>query len=164
MNHPIIEKNKRFLSVSCSIARFLGSLFLGCSILTIFNLLQFGGYDMEKLSALAWKASIEICLFRGSNYIFYALIAFGVAEFLKYLSDSEYKPRWMLLYADRVLYAYAAFLILKNGYALAMKHNFHIMGILIAVWLGYAVSRILLPIIKKDIALMPQTLSDNILL
>lgn len=162
MRHPIIEQNKRFLFWSYQAARVFGLLFLSFGVLLILSLLTFLGYDMEKLSAqAAWKGYLDSYLFIGINYVFYSLIAFGIGELLLYLLNSQYKPGWTLLYADRILYVYAVFLIFKNGYALTMKHNFSIMGIIVAAWLGYAVGRILLPIIKKEIASMPQPLFDN---
>jgi hypothetical protein len=115
-----IEKHRRLLQAYCLIARILGWT------LTMGGVFWFFSTVVTSTNVSFWDESPDPLLCFLTFFFLYALssllydfflpglIAFGVAQLLKYLITDDYKPDFILRNADRLLYIYAVFLVLIN--------------------------------------------------
>lgn len=95
--NAFIEKNKRLLRVYCIAARIIGWLLLITA--GIWAIQALSGYSR---SSIPFAMPITIFL-----RIIVGLVLLGVAQFIRYLSESEYKAGWILRNGDKILYLYA---------------------------------------------------------
>ena len=110
--NEIIEKNRRLLHFYCETLRTIGSVililsFLGGFAMTIFALLSKFGY---------WPApksfNMNMIAHRYLNGIVFGIGILGLAQFIKYLFEKNYKPGWILRHGDTFFYLYALLTIL----------------------------------------------------
>ena len=102
--NEFIERNRGLLRFYCVVARIIGWLILVLGgIYTVWYLLE------PLWSSVKWEA-----LFPFLPHILkfmLGLIVLGVAQFMRYLFDSEYKPGLILRYGDKILYIFAVVMI-----------------------------------------------------
>jgi hypothetical protein len=115
-----IEKNRRLLHFYCETLRTIGSVILILQLLvvcamTIFALLSKFGYwpapywpahKTFNMFIIAWLPSYL-------KAIVFWIGILGLAQFIKYLFERNYKPGWILRHGDMFFYLYALLTILE---------------------------------------------------
>jgi hypothetical protein len=122
--NAFIEQNKNLFRSYSIIARILGwiLLFSGC-------LNGIGGSIalFTKLGQFQDFRDIFCSLpFRDLNNIPVGLLALWISRFMRFLSDSDYNQDWLLRNASRLLYYYAAIVLIYNFIAIVGMHGFSI--------------------------------------
>jgi len=56
---------------------------------------------------MRWRQFLGGCVFPG-------IVVLGLAQFVRYLCENNYEPGWILRHGDKVLYLYAAVLIIGH--------------------------------------------------
>ncbi|MDD5459150.1 MAG: hypothetical protein PHF37_07140 [Phycisphaerae bacterium] len=125
MVQTFIEKNRKLLRFYYWAARIGGWFFLFMAILT----------GIGKSIALAtrigdWQefnrfAQTDVPWGMFSNVLPTGLLILGVAQLIRYLLETDSKPRWILRNADKLLYAYTAILTIYYcwvGTAEVLRH------------------------------------------
>jgi len=112
--NEFIEKNRRLLHFYCETLRTIGSVililvFLGGFATAIFALLsEFGYWHTPKSFNMNMIARLPS--FLGGIVFWIGII--GLAQFIKYLVEKNYKPGWILRHGDMFFYLYALLTIL----------------------------------------------------
>ena len=113
--NEITEKNRRLLNFYCETLRTIGSVILilgliGGGAMTIFALVsKFGYWPATKsfnMVIIAWLPSYL-------KAIVFWIGILGLAQFIKYLFEKNYKPGWILRHGDMFFYLYALLTILE---------------------------------------------------
>ena len=170
--NELIEKNRRLLRFCCDALRSIGQvvLLLGvlsvCGITTSVLLSKFGYWHAPK----AFKMIIAMPL-AAFNIFFIGIGILGLAQFIRYLVERNYKPGWILRHGDMFFYLYALLTILSVVWVYAIAPSDRspdmyrrvpvILGVvfttavkvLILVGLGQILRR-LLPIIEESKSLV----------
>jgi len=113
--NEFIEKNRRLLHFYCETLRTIGSVililvFLGGFATAIFALLsEFGYWHTPKSFNMNMIARLPS--FLGGIVFWIGII--GLAQFIKYLFERNYKPGWILRHGNKILYLYAATLVVE---------------------------------------------------
>ena len=107
--NKFLENNKPWLKMYCSLARFIGwGILIITGAGTIFQILVmnilFGNYS----SAYRFFF-VKSVLFQG---VLPGILVLGIAQFIRYLFEKEYKPGHILCYGDKILYLFAFLLII----------------------------------------------------
>jgi len=106
--NEFIEKNRPLLRSYHVGARIIGWLLLiGVIVVPIVQPLSGLSLNSERRS-LSIYLSIEQII---QGYLLLGLVLLGLAQFVRYLYDSEYRPGLMLRHGGKVLYIYAVVLI-----------------------------------------------------
>ncbi len=120
--NEVIEKNRRLLHFYCETLRTIGKviLILGllsvCAITTLVLLSKFGNWR-----ALKGFEMIIIAMPLGAFNIFFIGIGIlGLAQFINYLVERDYKPGWILRHGEIFFYLYALLTILSVVWAYTM--------------------------------------------
>ena len=107
--NEFIEKNRRLLRFYCIAARIIGwFVLLVAAILVIVEVSSGGRFSSTK--GLQKVFVLEGLFF---SYMLPAFLALMVGDFIRYLSETEYQPGWILRYADKVFYTYSILVILN---------------------------------------------------
>jgi hypothetical protein len=113
--NEITEKNRRLLHFYCETLRTIGSVILilgllgGCGMTIIALLSKFGYWPALKsfnMVIIAWLPSYL-------KAIIFWIGILGLAQFIKYLFEKNYKPGWILRHGDMFFYLYALLTILE---------------------------------------------------
>jgi len=113
--NEFIEKNRRLLHFYCETLRTIGSVILilgllGCFAMTIIALLsKFGYWPALKPFNMVMIALLPSFL---AGIVFWIGII-GLAQFIRYLFERDYKPGWILRHGDMFFYLYALLTILS---------------------------------------------------
>jgi hypothetical protein len=107
-----VKKNERLLKFHYNIARIVGLVLLVCGA-------SWGVLSVTKAFPKSWGwKDLEDALHSGplqtGNCIFFGLILLMVAQFIRYLFDTEYQPSWLLRHGEKFLYAYAFFVFVHT--------------------------------------------------
>ncbi len=108
--NAFIQQNKKLFKFYYLAARVIGWLIilLGCSGFLIL---------LIKLCQVGWGQSFSIPGTQGVfvrswfKLITTGLITLGVAQFIRYLLDVKYHAGWLLRYGNKILYAFALFVV-----------------------------------------------------
>ena len=146
MIQTFIEKNRKLLLFYYWAIRIVGWLILFMGGLGILMLLI-------KQCQVGWGQSVTITgaqgLFQRSWFILMvtSLISLGVAQFVRYLFDSKYRPGWILRYGDKILYIFAFFVV---WHSVAMLISYFSRPDIadLAVWLLNVIPMLLLNLAK----------------
>ena len=109
--NTFIEKNRPWLKFYCTTARIIGWVILimagagGISQILAMNFL-FGDYTIPYRLFV-----VKSVLFDG---VLTGILVLGIAQFIRYLFECEYKPGYILRNGDKILYLYA-FLLIAGG-------------------------------------------------
>ncbi len=106
--NTFIENNRPWLKFYCTTARIIGwGILIMAGAGTIFQILVmnilFGNYS----SAYRFLF-VKSVLFQG---VLPGILVLGIAQFIRYLFESEYKPGHILRYGDKILYLFAFLLM-----------------------------------------------------
>ena len=109
--NTFIENNRPWLKLYCTTARIVG--------LVILILAGAGAiFQILAMNILFGDHTIPYRLFVVKSVLFDGvlpgIIVLGIAQFIRYLFESEYKPGYILRNGDKILYLYA-FLLLAGG-------------------------------------------------
>ena len=114
--NEFIQKNKGLLKFYCVAARIIGwVLLITAATWTVSHLSGYSSFSIPFLMPIIIFIRILV-----------GLVVLGVAQFIRYLFETEYKPGWILRNGDKVLYLYAALRIVMITYL--FFRNAKIMG------------------------------------
>ncbi len=124
--NEFIKKNKRLLKIYCVTARIIGwTILIAVGVWIALILAGLGGGNQESKGFLL--RSVPAFIFA---YMLPGLITLGVAQFMQYLFEREYRPGWILRYGDKILYLYAVvqivFDVLRHVYAVKLFTKVHV--------------------------------------
>ncbi|MHC4087397.1 MAG: hypothetical protein ACYSU3_17330 [Planctomycetota bacterium] len=106
--NTFIENNRPWLKLYCTLARIIGwGILIMAGAGTIFQILAMNILFGNHSSAYRFLF-VKSVLFQG---VLPGIIVLGIAQFIRYLFESEYKPGHILRYGDKILYLFA-FLIM----------------------------------------------------
>jgi hypothetical protein len=159
MLNETIEKNERFLRVCSSVAKFTGVLLL------VFIAIQIGGTIFLFFeNGRRVFANNVLCTF-GYTWAFTALLLLGIDQLIKCLIETDFKPNWILRFADKIIYFYICCLCINFAYRVTISWTdqnagndwvsmtFGTVSMLIKVllWIGFGqVMRRIIPIIQES--------------
>jgi hypothetical protein len=159
MLNKAIEKNERFLRVCGKIAKFTGLLLV---VFTVYQIV--GGIFMVFQSNLPLEYDSFLYL-RMYKWIFTILLLLGINQLIKGLLETDFRPNWILKFADKIIYIYAFCLFITFTYITILEwpdQNYKfkwlttmfftismLIKILLWIGLGQVVKRIL-PIIQES--------------
>jgi hypothetical protein len=112
--NEFIEKNKRLLNIYCVVARIIGWLLLVfaavIAVAAVIKLLSGSLVDEQRrtysyMLYLYCRQSVFIAML--------GLVLLGLAQFVEYLYHNNYQPGWVLRNAGKILYLYAAVIIVS---------------------------------------------------
>lgn len=109
--NEFIEKNRALLKLYCIAAQIIGWVLLpgGCIWIILFLSGPRQSDIVERGDALLYALSSMLY-----DFMFPGLIALGLAQFIRYLSESGQKPGGILRHGEKIFYMYAGFLIVKT--------------------------------------------------
>lgn len=111
--NEFIEKNKGFLKIYCTTAQISGLLLVVAPIVGIIIGILTGsvskGHRPHIPNIIQISYVIQAAVL---NFVFLGLVALGVAQFIKYVFESQDQPSFLLRIGDKILYIYAGLLIL----------------------------------------------------
>ena len=106
--NEFIEKNRSLLRSYCIITRIVGWLLLIIAIvLVIVKPLSGFSVSEEHRFFMIYMLCQQIVL----GYVLLAIVLLGLAQFVRYISESKYQPGMILSHGGKVLYLYAVALI-----------------------------------------------------
>ena len=109
--NEFIEKNRPLLRSYCITTRIIGWLLLiGAIVVPIVRPLSGLSTSDEKRRLLWIYLQCEQIIL---GYLLIAIVLLGLAQFARYLYESEYRPGLILRHGDKVLYVYAVALIVN---------------------------------------------------
>ena len=106
--NEFIEKNRRLLKIYSFLAKLFGGIliFLGCkAVIAHLLILILGASNISSFLDYFKNVPWGIISFLPTGYL-----VLGLAQFIRYLSDDEYQPGWILRNAVRFIYLYAVVL------------------------------------------------------
>ena len=108
--NEFVEKNKSLLRSYCLITRIIGWLLLVIA-LVVAVVKSFSGFEVDDQLGfyMTYRLFQELAL----RYVLLGLILLGLAQFVRYLYESEYQLGLILRHGDKVLYLYAIALIVN---------------------------------------------------
>jgi hypothetical protein len=123
--NEFIEKNRRLLRIYCIAARIIGwAMLLLAGILIAYallagnfpNAIRDSYWPFQPLNSNAylpanWIGSLDSAFTWATRFLLTGLLALGIAQFIKYLSDSKYQPGCLLRCGEGILYFYAVLVV-----------------------------------------------------
>ncbi len=101
--NTFIEKNKGLLKFYCVAARIIGwVLLITAGIRTVEILSGYSSFSIPFVMPITFLIRILI-----------GLVVLGVAQFIRYLFETEYKPGWILRHGEKILYLYAVLRVIR---------------------------------------------------
>jgi len=106
--NAFVKKNERLLKFFNNMPQIMGPVMLACSV-------AWGVFGATQLLSKIgdWKA-FEDAFHDGpvqaGTMFFLGLILIVVAQFIRYLFNTEYQPGWILRHGEKIFYAHAAFI------------------------------------------------------
>jgi hypothetical protein len=125
--NEFIEKNKRLLRFYSTSARIFGWVLIcgGTIWFLMFILVTLAVNDAA--GEIGWPHTYDNFVYSTSSYVFefimLGLIAFLVAQLIRYILESEYNPGYILRFGDKILYVYAALLIVQDTSIYYLLHR-----------------------------------------
>ncbi len=114
------ERNERLLRFYCVVGRVIGWLMLIGGVLW-FSVLVINGVGKGSIEDSSELLSAELLLFMISAMLFGfllpGLVALGVTQLITYFYEPQAKPGLIIRRADKILYAYGVFLVIRAYYA-----------------------------------------------
>ena len=106
--NEFIEKNRALLHSYCVGARIIGWM------IVLMGVIQFVSFLLEPLwSNVKWKTLLPYLLQNQNLQFMFGMLLLGTAQFIRYVSEKQYQPGWLLRHGDKFLYLYAFFQIIK---------------------------------------------------
>jgi len=116
--NEFIEKNRQLLRFYCLAARIFGWVLIcgGTIWFLLFVLVILAVNDAA--GSIGWPHTSENFLYACKSFVFEfilpGLIALLLAQLIRYMLETEYKPSWILQHGEKVLYVYSVLLIGQN--------------------------------------------------
>jgi len=105
-----IKKNRRLLNFYYIAARTIGWLLLIIAVVVaVVKLLS--GFEVDE--QLRFHIIYRHCQQLAVSFVLLGLVLLGLAQFVRYLYENDYQPGWILRHGNKVLYLYAAALIIS---------------------------------------------------
>jgi len=101
-----LEENKGLLKFYCIAAQIIGWVLLITAGTWTVSILS--GYSRSSMPSV-----MPIAIF---IRILVGLVVLGVAQFIRYLFETEYKPGWILRHGEKILYLYAALRVIRIAF------------------------------------------------
>ena len=95
--NAFIEENRRLLKIYCISARIIGWVLL----------ITTGTWTVSTLSGYSSFSIPFVMPITIFIHILVGLVILGVAQFIRYLFETEYKPSLILRHGEKILYLYA---------------------------------------------------------
>ena len=108
--NEFIEKNRRLLKFYCVAARTIGWLLLIIAVV-VAVVKPLSGFEVD--DQLRFHMIYRLCQQLAVSFVLLGLVLLGLAQFVRYLYEKDYKPGWILRHGNKVLYLYAAALIIN---------------------------------------------------
>lgn len=106
--NTFIENNKPWLKFYCTTARIVGwAILILAGAGTIFQILV-TNILYGRHAADFRHLFVKSVFYEG---VLPGILVLGIAQFIRYLFESEYKPGYILRYGDKILYLYAFLLM-----------------------------------------------------
>lgn len=106
--NEFIKKNRSLLHSYCISTRFIGwMLLIGAILVPIVQPLSGISANSEHRSFLIYLLCKQVIM----GYLLIAIVLLGLAQFIRYLYESEYRPGLILRHGIKVIYIYAIALI-----------------------------------------------------
>ena len=102
--NTFIERNKQLLRNYSTAAQFVGQLLLLIGALAVVGVVVIFLAGSSHAAMLKRKPLIILTI------MFPGILVLGIGQFIRYLIEADYKPDWLLRYADKILYLYATIL------------------------------------------------------
>jgi hypothetical protein len=123
-----VKKNEQLLKFYNKMPQTMGPVMLVCSIAWgVFGATQL----LSKIGGdwIVFEFAFHAGPFQAGTLFFLGLILMVVAQFIRYLFNTEYQPGWILRHGEKILYAYA-FLIFVHALVfikqfLMRQYSFH---------------------------------------
>jgi len=115
--NEFIEKNRGLLRLYSTAARVIGWVLIigGVIWFLLFVLCVLAVSDAA--GTIGWPYTDENFLYASSvfvfDFVFTGLLVLVVGQLIRYTLETEYRPRWLLQYSDKILYAYAVVVIAR---------------------------------------------------
>lgn len=109
--NEIIKKNRKLLQIYCGVARTIGCVLLILPGIIVTVAVASGSIIQGKYRAYMLYLLLERAVL---NFVLLGLILLGVAKFIRYLYESGHQPSWILRNGDKILYLYAAALVVGS--------------------------------------------------
>ena len=135
--NELIERNRRLLHFYCEALRTIGSLILilglvsGCAMATL-ALVDWQHFKAFEKFMIYWPSSFLKILFFGIGIL-------GLAQFIRYLVERNYKPGWILRHGDMFFYLYALLTILNDIWVYMIAPNYHSPSLYVRVPVIFAI-------------------------
>ena len=116
--NEFIEKNRQLLKFYCTSSRIFGWVLLcgGTLWFLMFVLLTLAVEDAA--GEIGWPHTLDNFVYSTSSYVsefaMLGLVALLVAQLIRYMLEIKYTPGYILRFGDKILYIYAAFMILQK--------------------------------------------------
>ncbi len=109
MSTRYLGKNKESVNVYCTVLRVAGWALLASGVLScVRHIIGIASIPAPTSHDLARY----ILLPQFVKYsVFPGILSLGVAQLIRYIFDREYQARWILRNTDKILYAYAIFIL-----------------------------------------------------
>jgi len=109
--NEFIEKNKSLLRSYCLITRIIGWLLLIVALVAVVVRSLSGFFDAD--DQLGFYMTYRLFQDLALRYVLLGLVLLGLAQFVRYLYESEYQLGLILRHGDKVLYLYALALVVN---------------------------------------------------
>jgi hypothetical protein len=140
--NEFIEKNKGLLKFYCVAARIIGwVLLITAATQTVSNLSGYSSFSIPFVMPITFFIRILI-----------GLVVLGVAQFIRYLFETEYKPGWILRHGEKILYLYAVLRVIRIVFLYFVDAKTMGDSIYYSPW-GFLVSNVL-PVVASALILV----------
>jgi hypothetical protein len=158
MLHNVIEKNERFLRFCCKVAHTISFVVILIAFLQIAVPLWTGSPKKEATNLLQTTSILGHI-----KFLFLIFLFLGIEQFIRCLIDIDFKPNWILIYGDKIIYLYALYVFVTPIYhcgVFTSTHNASAAIVVIAaifafiksiLWIGIGkVLKIIVPIVQES--------------
>ena len=120
MATSLLGKNRKSISMYCTVLRISGWLIvLSSGLLAILQFIEHRVNSQRLLCVVLPNFVVA--------YLFIGVFALGLAQLISYIFDNEYQAGWLLRRADKIVYIYAAVLLIcKILYAIDLLLTVHV--------------------------------------
>ena len=140
--NEFIEKNKGLLKFYCVAARIIGWVLLITAATSTVSILS--GYSSFSIPYVMPITNLIRILI--------GLVVLGVAQFIRYLCETEYKPGWILRHGEKILYLYAALRVIRITFLFFVDAKIMADSIYYSPW-GFLVDNVL-PVVASALILV----------
>jgi len=124
--NEFIEKNRQLLHFYCEALRTIGSVILILGLVSGSAMTILALVDWQHFKAFFdFEKSIILGPLHFFKIFFIGIGIIGLAQFIRYLVERNYKPGWILRHGDMIFYLYALLTILHVVWVYMNAPNYH---------------------------------------